>query len=328
MFDSMDWSSATADEIDRGFDHFGGLTSAGQAELCSLIQAADVSQVWMGDGARSLTDWVSVKLCLRHKTAAQLVSVARRLSDLAELSARFAVGDLSVDQVDAISHMATADTEHGLIDDALVLSNVALDRASRRANPPSAEDERTVWERRRLVRQWNLDESELRFHGNLPGVEGRIFDEAIGDRVDEMGSNPETGLFDLYETRSADALVELAATSGDETSSPPQITMFADLEALTSESDGVAELDNTALIPNETARRLSCDCVVETIITDGSVVVGVGRNSRTVPGWLRRLVVHRDGGRCQATMVVAQPGGFRYITFNTGPTAEPQTSTI
>ncbi|MCZ6739624.1 MAG: HNH endonuclease, partial [Actinobacteria bacterium] len=24
-----------------------------------------------------------------------------------------------------------------------------------------------------------------------------------------------------------------------------------------------------------------------------------GRNSRTVPGWLRRLVTHRDGGHCQ-----------------------------
>jgi hypothetical protein len=150
------------------------------------------------------------------------------------------------------------------------------------------------------VRQWNLDESELRFHGNLPGVEGKIFDEAIDDRVDQMGPNPETGMFDLYQTRSADALVELAATTGDQTTiSPPQVTVFADLEALTTETAGVTELSNTALVPNETARRLSCDCVVETVVTDGSQVVGVGRNTRTVPGWLRRLVHHRDGGRCR-----------------------------
>ena len=43
----MDWSHASLDEIDRGFDHFGGLTSAGQAELCALVRAADVSQTWM-----------------------------------------------------------------------------------------------------------------------------------------------------------------------------------------------------------------------------------------------------------------------------------------
>jgi hypothetical protein len=38
----MDWSQATADEIDRGFDQFGGLRGATDAQLCSLIQAADV----------------------------------------------------------------------------------------------------------------------------------------------------------------------------------------------------------------------------------------------------------------------------------------------
>ena len=57
----MDWSLATSDEIDRGFDQFGALTAAGQAELCSLIRAADVAQSWMSDGARNKVDWVSVR---------------------------------------------------------------------------------------------------------------------------------------------------------------------------------------------------------------------------------------------------------------------------
>ena len=299
MFDTMDWSHANGDEIDRGFDQFGGLQAAAAAEICRLIQTADIAQLWMADGARSLLDWVSARLRIRHATAGQLVSVARRLSDLPVLSARFACGDLSLDQTDAISRMATADTEEGLIEEALGLSNLALDGMARRSAGRSTEDERSVWERRRLVRQWNLDESELRFHGNLSAAEGKMFDQAIDDRVNVMGPNPETGMFDLFETRSADALVELAVTTGDQTVSLPQMTVFADLEALTSKADGVAELSNTALIPNETARRLSCDCVLETVITDGSAVVGVGRNSRTIPGWLRRLVNHRDSGRCQ-----------------------------
>ena len=299
MFDTMDWSHANGDEIDRGFDQFGGLQAAAAAEICRLIQTADVAQVWMTDGARSLLDWVSARLRIRHATAGQLVNVARRLSDLPVLSARFACGDLSLDQTDAISKMATVDTEEGLIEEALGLSNLALDGMARRSAGRSTEDERSVWERRRLVRQWNLDESELRFHGNLSAVEGKMFDQAIDDRVNVMGPNPETGMFDLFETRSADALVELAVTTGDQTVSLTQMTVFADLEALTSKADGVAELSNTALVPNETARRLSCDCVLETVITDGSVVVGVGKNSRTIPGWLRRLINHRDDGRCQ-----------------------------
>ena len=75
--------------------------------------------------------------------------------------------------------------------------------------------------------------------------------------------------------------------------------VYTELDALTSKSDGVTELEHGGLIPNETAKRLSCDCVLETVVTDCSVVVGVGRNSRTIPGWLRRLVVHRDGGCCR-----------------------------
>ena len=96
-------------------------------------------------------------------------------------------------------------------------------------------------------------------------------------------------------------LVELCATTGDTTSSRPQVSAYVDLDALLSENDdpGAHELGSGSLIPNDTARRLSCDCVLETVVTDGSVVIGVGRNSRTILGWLTRLVHHRDGGTCQ-----------------------------
>jgi hypothetical protein len=301
MFGTMDWSQATADEIDRGFDQFGGLTSAGQAELCSLIQAADISQTWMRDGARTLFDWICVRLRVRHETARLLVRVAKRLSDLPVLSARFAAGDLSLDQTDAISRMATPDTEEGLIEEALGLSNTALDRVARRANPPTAEDEREAHRVRALWIQRTLDGASGRLTTHLPHAELEIVETAITERADKIGPDPETGLFDPYSQRMADGLVEVCATTGDQISSPAQISAYVDLDALLSEDDqpGAHELGSGALIPNETARRLSCDCVLETIITDGSVVIGVGRNSRTIPRWLRRLVHHRDGGSCR-----------------------------
>jgi len=300
MFDDMDWSLATADEIERGFDQFGGLRGATDAQLCSLILAADVSQVWMSDGARSLVDWVAARLRLRHPTAAQLVGVARRLSDLPVLSARFASGDLSLDQVDAISRMATAETEHRLIEEALGLSNAVLDRKARRANPPSAESETAAHRERALWIQRTLDGASGRLTAHLPNFELEIVETAITQRADKFGPDPETGLFDPYSQRMADGLVEVCATSGDQTTvSPPQITVHADLEALVTEDAGVTELGSGTLVPNETARRLSCDCVVETVVTDGRAVVGVGRNTRTIPGWLRRLVDHRDGGTCR-----------------------------
>ena len=254
----MDWSRASSDEMEQGFTHFGGLYSAAAAELCSLIQSVDRSQMWMGDGARSLSEWVSLRLRIRYSTAKRLVSVTRRLEELPLVSSRFSAGDLSLDQVDAITRMASPDTEVSLVEEVLGLSNHELDRRARHTNPPTGEDERTVWERRRLVRQWNLDSSELRFWGNLPGEQGQILDTAVQDGLERIPAHPETGVFDPVEVRAADALVELVSTTGDQTA-PSQITLHVDLEALTTELPSVSELVSGALVSNETARRLCCE---------------------------------------------------------------------
>jgi hypothetical protein len=216
------------------------------------------------------------------------------------LSERFAAGDLSLDQVDAISRMATADTETGLIEEALGLSNALLGGKARRANPPTAVDEAEAHRVRALWIQRTLDGASGKLTAHLPHLQLEIVETAIRDRADKIGPDPQTGLFDAYSQRMADGLVEVCATTGDQTTTttPPQIVVHADLEALTTTDSGITELGSGALIPNETARRLACDCVVETVITDGTQVIGVGRNSRTVPGWLRRLVHHRDGGTC------------------------------
>jgi hypothetical protein len=296
----MDWERVSNDEIDEGLDQFAGLAAAGLARVCELILQVDVRQSWMADGARCLSDWVAARLRIRDHTARQLVGVARRLGDLPILASKFASGGFSLDEVDAISRIVTPDTEETLIGELAGLSNPVLDRRVRRHRGVSVDEERSVWERRRLIRQWNLDQSELKFHGRLPGSEARIFDEAIDSRVDTMGVNPETGVFDRLDTRSADALVELAATdSTNHRTSPVQLTVFAELETLTTTDDGSAELDNTVLIPNQTAQRLACDAVVEWVITQNGQPVGIGRRSRRIPGWLRRLVEHRDGHQCQ-----------------------------
>ena len=137
----MSWGEVSSDQIDEAFAHFHGLSSAGFARVCELIVEVDVRQSWMTDGARTLSDWVSTRLRVRHETASLLVRVAKRLVHLPVLSERFSAGDLSLDQTDAISKMATADTEKGLIEEALGLSNTALDRAARRVNPPTRDDE-------------------------------------------------------------------------------------------------------------------------------------------------------------------------------------------
>ncbi|HET7846214.1 MAG TPA: DUF222 domain-containing protein [Acidimicrobiia bacterium] len=266
------------------------------AEICDWLIEVDRRQQFLADGARDLAEWVSARFGLRHATAVQLVGVARRLQDLPLLRERFGAGVLSLDQVDAISRIATPDTEQTLLEEALGLSNAMLDRAARRANPPTTEDEERVWRDRWLSIQHSLDGSEGRLHARLPGADLHLVESAIRERADRFGPNPETNLFDPYPVRLADGLVEVCVTSGDESSPSVQVTLHADLEALTTTETGVAELQAGPVISNETARRLACDSIVETAVYDDCRVLGVGRRTRMIPGWLRRQLWSRDGG--------------------------------
>jgi hypothetical protein len=125
-----------------------------------------------------------------------------------------------------------------------------------------------------------------------------LVEEAVRARADRIPPNPETGRFDPYQARMADGLVDLCATTGDESLPSVQVTVFADLESLTEDpgTTGVAELAAGPVIASETARRLSCDGMVECVITDHGRVLGIGRRSRLIPAWLRRQLFFRDGG--------------------------------
>ncbi len=280
----MEWKEESNDTLEQVLDHFAGLSTAALARVCAVIREVDARQSWMADGARNLTDWAAARLRIRHNSASQLVRVALRLGDLPVLSERFANGDLSIDQVDALSRMATPETEDGLIAEALGWSQAALDRVARKRR--HVELDRAESDRY-LYRQWNLDESALRFRGKLGGHAGRVFDAAIDAGVDAAGPNADTGLFDPAPIRAADALVDLAGGAGVAT----HLTVFID--------DDGAELDNTAPLGSQAVRQLACDAAVRPVVTNDGQPVGVGRKSRQVPEWLKELVHFRDGSRCQ-----------------------------
>ena len=294
----MERESFTNDQADEVLSHlFSGL-AVFYAEICEWLIDADRRQLFLADGAGSLPEWVSARFGLRHATASQLVRVAHRLEDLPILRSRFAAGDLSLDQVDAISKLASPGTEEAVIAECLGLSNAALDRAARRANPPSTEEEREAWRTRWLSIQYTLDGIRARMTTDLPGAEMTLVESEIRARADRIPVNPESGLFDPYPQRMADGLVELATSTGDDDgSAPTQIVVHADLEALTEDPTrtGVAEIEGGPVIANEIARRLSCDPIVECTVYDHRKVLGIGRRSRLIPAWLRRQLWHRDG---------------------------------
>lgn len=293
----MEVERYTADQVDEVLGQLFAGSSILLAQICSWLMVADSNQQWLADGAAHPSQWISARFGIRHSTASQLVRVARRLQDLPVLKEKFSSGELSLDQVDAISKIATPGTEESLLKELLGLSNAALDRAARRAKPPTDDEARTAWEGRRLHIQHSLDGIEGQMSARLPGAELEIVEKALRDRADRIPMNPETGRFDPYPARLADGLVEMCSTTGDETSRQIQVTIHADLDALAeTTSTGVAEIELGPVIASETARRLGCDSILEMAVSSDRCVLGVGRRSRIIPGWLRRQLCHRDGG--------------------------------
>ncbi len=279
---------------DRLAEVFGGV-AAGLAEACDLIVAADRGQEFLADGAPSMTQWLTARFGIEPLFGRRLVKVAHRLQDLPALRERFASGGLSFDAVEVLSEFATPDTEADLLDETESLDLAALQRLARRAHPPTTEDVVSAHKARWLSTQWDLHRAHLDIAGRLAGAEAQIVEDRLHAAAEKTPPNPETGTFDSWDARMADGLVEVCATSGDQSTPPPQLTVHVDLEALVDDpSSGVSEISRGPVIANETARRLACDAVVEAAVYRDNIVVGVGGNSRTVPGWLRRLVEARD----------------------------------
>jgi hypothetical protein len=106
-----------------------------------------------------------------------------------------------------------------------------------------------------------------------------------------------------YAARRAEALVEIAesylatgpmALRGGERY---EIIVHIDQDALTRSEEGRCEVENSAWIAAETARRLACDAgIVHLHDDENGNPLNVGRRSRTISPALRRALQARDRG--------------------------------
>jgi hypothetical protein len=82
-----------------------------QRELLRDIAELDRAEAWRGDGAISMTAWVTDRCRVSTSTAKQWVIAAARLESLPCLSEGLASGDLSLDLVSVLAEVATSETD-------------------------------------------------------------------------------------------------------------------------------------------------------------------------------------------------------------------------
>jgi hypothetical protein len=158
------------------------------------------------------------------------------------------------------------------------------------------------------------DGLSLRLEGDLPLATGAAFCAAI-DRVagtlpdlpPEEGQPVRDPRFTI-EQRRADALALMASAliANDQEPDLATVVLSTSLDAPAVETDAVGGilkglgLSLGGALAAETAERIACDCRLSVARLDGlGDTVGIGRVSRTIPRWLRRQLMTRDGHQCQ-----------------------------
>ncbi|MGH2675188.1 MAG: DUF222 domain-containing protein [Actinomycetota bacterium] len=287
----------TSGQLANALDRAAALMVAASAEALRVVAAFDERGLWKRDGATSMSSWLAGRYGLAWGTAREWVRVAHALRRLPQISDAYASGRLSWDQLRPLTRFATPETDRCWADRAPRLRPWTLHREAARHDREARARGEEARRLRSLSFHWDPDLPLLYLEATLPGEEGAAVQGALEQRAQEvvLADRPEAP----QEARLADALVELV-TGGPQGEAPPStLVVHAGAEVLAAEESAigpvVAETEDGRGLPTEAVRRLACDGRIEWVLESGGRPVGVGRRGRAVPGYLGRLLRHRDG---------------------------------
>ncbi|MGY6502357.1 MAG: DUF222 domain-containing protein [Acidimicrobiales bacterium] len=286
----------------------GGLMASVHAKVLDTIAAVDARRDWEADGAWAVVPWVVGQLGVSRRTAAEWVRVAHALQALPLLRRAYGEGSLSWDQVRPATRFVTPEEDQWAADTLPGLSASQIELMARQRRPIPTSEAADAHARRGLTFRRDHRRGGYSYRGFLPFDQGEAVNTALVRIAESMGPNAATGTYDPIQVRLADALHELATRRLGSASAPDRATVVihADAAVLDDDHSGNGFLGDVAICRTGVMRAL-CDCRVEVAVhgPDGRTV-GVARALQTIPWWLRRQVVHRDG-RCRF------PGCERHI---------------
>lgn len=288
------------------------------AALTSAVRAAGRREAYRRDGALSMKAWLRGSCRMAPDQATATVSTGRRLEQLPETAAAFAVGAISAAHARVITKAMSpgriakaADAGIDLAETDKILAALARATAPHETargvaqwvagvDPDGTLDD-AADTRRRFSMAPGLD-GRVHLRGELDAVGGEFLHTALGALMN--GDRP-AGDNRSHAERQGDALVALARGALDAGRLPtvrgerPHVRVTIDLMALCAER-GAAGFSGGSLgwagpINPETARRLACDAGVARIITGPSgLPLDVGREQRTATAAIRRALEIRD----------------------------------
>ncbi|HWC13895.1 MAG TPA: DUF222 domain-containing protein, partial [Actinomycetota bacterium] len=289
--------ACSSEDLIRSAGQLAAALAATHAALLEILSVVDERELWRGDGCCSFEDWISFSFGISRKTAHEWVDAARALTDLPHLAGAFAGGELSWDKVRAVTAMASPECDQELAEQARTTEVRHLQRAAHKARAVSLAEAESRHQDRFFAMRRSVTTGGVRLSGFLPDGDGETLIKAIERLAEEVPKDPETGLYATFDRRCADALVDLAssylASEQPVHGERAMVVAHVDLSEVPGEQPH-AETESGMTLAPETVARMMCDAVVEPVFENDGRGIGIGRQDRRPPQWLRRQLVHRD----------------------------------
>jgi hypothetical protein len=271
-----------------------------RSRLLQLVGEFDAQQGWLVVGQPSTAHWLVDLLDIELSTAREKVRVARALRRLPQLRERFERGALSYAKLRQVTRVATADNESEVV--AIAERHPASELARILAAWHERKDPEAAARRRHEERGLSFRDEPT---GNRTAVVQLSADQIamLQALVDFEVTNAPAGASEPRSSlrhKRADAfgrlIEQLAAGNAPAGASSGRLRP----ELVIHRRVGETQLADGSLLPTPIARHFTCDADVRvmTHYPDGSPA-DVGRRHRVVTPRLRRLVLERDGYRCQ-----------------------------
>jgi hypothetical protein len=297
-------ATTDADSLDERIASACGHLNAAYAHLVELVGEAICTEAWQGVGIRSVEQWITWRTGLSAHHAHTLVVLAGAGEAHPKVCARFAAGELSVDQAalavkaspdhdDDIAEMATSMTLSQLRVAVRASSVSAAERRAANTSDADSDDgddacpgPAQVEDREHFSVRPDEDGTGT-IHGRLDGDHLEILDAALSEARDRLFREGR------HDVTWVDALIDIAQRSLDAVPGDRgerfRINVFLDPE-----HSPTATWTCGIAVPDAIKRLLGCDGMLSPIFVSSGKPTSVGRSQRIVPERTRRVVLHRD----------------------------------
>ncbi|HXC08131.1 MAG TPA: DUF222 domain-containing protein [Steroidobacteraceae bacterium] len=310
----MDGGSVISlEELEAQITELAGHLNAANYRWLSLIAEFDRRNGWADGRLPSCAHWLNFKCGLNLGAAREKVRVAHALAGLPKIAASMSRGELSYSKARALTRVACAATEDTLLMIALHGTAHHVERlvqGFRRAQEAQELSREARQHTSRAVSYWFTEDGSLVLKGRLPAAAGAMLIKALDAALETLPENEISAKRDeerpiTHAARRADALAAVAESflaqsdASSKTADRFQVVVHVDAETLRTHGAGRCEIEHGPAIPAETARRLSCDAsLISVLENEQGEPLDVGRKTRSIPPAIRRALNTRDAGCC------------------------------